>query len=360
MNELIRFTRPIDLWIKAHSKTNASYLRKRSIMLHYYSLANATQICFIAKHNQVSRQYVNSVVNQIENFNYSNALSYLSKLKAIYTRRLDELCQQTPVTIDLVLKDFKDRCLIPKKLRLQQFKSLLRRLDIEHQILNLWQQSFIINTSCRVHKEGLLLQLKQIKRELEYHLKRKLILSMPQLSLLLDGERLLLELIIKQCQEFICFKSYVIYNWSKQKRKTEFAYLIAKVFALYQRLSAESLLKIIRGNSRLVLDHFHLITLSDDLILAALISAGLVEQKGEYFYAEGKAEFLMPSERGIIAVLNKTKRLQAGHIMSLAQRRRWDKAGNNRLTRSPLLNHCADGWYQLFPYPQHSLETIKT
>ncbi|MDQ7048757.1 MAG: hypothetical protein Q9M92_04145 [Enterobacterales bacterium] len=360
MNELIRFTRPIDVWLKAHSKTNTSYLRKRSIMMHYFSLAGGTHISLIAKQNAVTRQYVNTVVNQIKNFIHFDPRSYLSKLKVSYLGLLVDLYGLTPAPLDKVLNQFKQRSFVPRKLTLQQFKVLLVRIEIKHQIMQLWQLSFLMAPTPSIKDQKMKSKLVKIKQSLEYHLKRKLIMSVRQLSIILGCEQSLLDFVIAHSRSFIYFKSYIIYNWSQQKRKTEFAYLIAKVFALYQKLSSESLLKIIRSSCRLNLDGVYLSKLSDDLLISSLISAGLVNYKQGYFYAEGEARYLMPSERGVIAVLNKTKRLQARHIMSLSLQRNWDKGSNNRLIRSPLLDSRSDGWYQLFPYPQHSLETIKT
>jgi len=363
MNELIGFIRPIERWLRANSKTNDSYLLKQSILKHYYCLSKNTQISLIAKQHRVTRQYVFQMVNQFKVFVNYDAKSRLSRLSEQYEHRLAELTGSMPLPLTKVLQDFKKKNYIPGKMSINHFQCLLSRLAIKFHILEVWQQPFVIATATFPNAEQWISLLKETQKKMAYQLKRRLIVSVTQLAKILNCDPSLIALIAGHSQQFIGYQSYLIYHWPRQKRKTELSYLIAKIFTLYQKLSTQSLVKILRTPTRILVDSDYLKKLPDELLLTGLLIGGLVQRQDGYLIVKGEdlvtgnANCLTRSERGVIAVLNKTQRLQARHIAMLAKQRNWDRGSHSSLIKSPLLNKTDDGWFQLYPYPQHLIKT---
>ncbi len=350
MNKLLRFTRQIEFWLKENSKTQTSFQVKRNILRAYYGLTKPYPIAAIAQENQVSRQYANLVIRQIQQFLEVEPRRLLKCLRDDFIRRLVELPALQSFT--KLLETFKREGFLPHKMTERQFKSLMDRLSLGHYFIRHWQQLFFTDKS----KGAALKELKVAQTIMEQQLKQKLIMTQQQLIQQTHLNASLVDRVIASSGRFILCSPFIAFNWPQQKRKTEFAYLIAKLFAIYQKLSADHLLKIMRTPLRIAIDNSYLSSLSDEQVITGLLMADLVTQHQGYFYAQGELCCVTPSEKALVAIIEKTRGLQARHIASLSKMKGWSSGGNyNSLNKSPLLHRSSDGWYRLYPHLKHSV-----
>ena len=314
-----------------------------------YKSTSQQELDSIAHSVDISKPYAASIVKEGFKFLYKNEPTSFRVLKQRIAQLIEQEC---PMEASEFIRLLKKESLVPRHFDMKALSRLLSQLDAPSSINKIDKLYFVLASKQEQD------YLESVKLKIDVEIKVKLAVKVRDLQTSLPkAQKSDIQWLLNLEQYYVSLNDgyYTLADYGEQYT-SDFAFLFAKYFAVYDAIHKKDLLALLRRKYRSKIDTEHLNKTPSNTLIQALLSSGLLYNNGETFYGEGNTKKLSDVERAMVKLLA-ANAPQTGTKLRIDMEKQGFgmPAIANTKASSPLINQLDRNWYALFAHVKERL-----